>query len=61
MAFAQPAGFDSKASAADASTGASPMQGNITPDGALAEDPSNVEALLQAGFGGGVVFSEVEE
>ena len=61
VAFAQPAGFDSKASAADASTGASPMQGNITPDGALAEDPSNVEALLQAGFGGGVVFSEVEE
>ena len=45
----------------DAATSASPIEPNLTPDGAFAEDPSNVEALLQAGFGGGVVFSEIEE
>ena len=45
----------------DAMTNASPVVANVTPEGALAEDPSNVEALLQAGFGGGVVFSEVDD
>ena len=43
----------------DVSTAPSPGEPNLSPNGALVEDPSDVEALLQAGFGGGVVFSEV--
>ena len=31
-----------------------------SPDGAIEENPADVEAMLQAGFGGGVIFSEVE-
>ena len=44
----------------DAATSASPAAPNLTPEGAIAEDPADVEAMLQAGFGGGVIFSEVE-
>ena len=45
----------------DLATGASPMEPNLTPEGGLADDAGDVQALLQAGFGGGVVFSEVDE
>ena len=46
---------------ADTATGASPIEPNVTPDGAIAEKPDDLQAMLQAGFGGGVVFSEVDE
>ena len=46
---------------ADTATGASPIEPNLTPDGAIAEKPDDLQAMLQAGFGGGVVFSEVDE
>ena len=46
---------------ADTATGASPIEPNLTPDGAIAETPDAPQAMLQAGFGGGVVFSEVDE
>ena len=46
---------------ADTATGASPIEPNLTPEGAIAEKPDDIQAMLQAGFGGGVVFSEVDE
>ena len=46
---------------ADTATGASPIEANLTPEGAIAEKPDDIQAMLQAGFGGGVVFSEVDE
>ena len=45
----------------DALTAASPAEPRLTPDGALADNAEELQAMLQAGFGGGVVFSEVEE
>ena len=45
----------------DASTAASPAEPRLTPEGALADNAEDLQAMLQAGFGGGVVFSEVEE
>ena len=65
----QPEGAGSPASGAgglsapafDAQASASPAAPNVTPDGGIAEDPADVEALLQAGFGGGVIFSEVSD
>ena len=47
-----------KASDAPAST--PPAQSSAIPDGAQAKGATAVEALLQAGFGGGVIFSEVD-
>ncbi len=46
---------------ADTATSASPIEPNLTPEGAIAEKPDDIQAMLQAGFGGGVVFSEVDE
>ena len=45
----------------DAVTSPSPAQSSLRPDGSTAEDPSDVQALLQEGFGGGVVFTEVDD
>ena len=45
----------------DSRTEASPADVGLTPEGNRVEDSADVQALLQAGFGGGVVFSEVEE
>ena len=45
----------------DESTGASPIEHGLMPDGSFAEDPADLQALLREGFGGGVVFSEIEE
>ncbi len=45
----------------DATTTPSRIEPNLTPDGAIAEDPASIEAMLQAGFGGEVIFREVDE
>ena len=54
------AGYGQADMAPDITTNASPAAPNLTPDGTVAENPADVEAMLQAGFGGGVIFSETE-
>ena len=46
---------------ADAGTNASPASDNQGPTGALEEDPADLQAMLQASFGSGVVLSETDE
>ena len=48
-------------SAANADVSVAPSNGTAVQAGAAAEAQPDVEALLQAGFGGGVVFSEIED
>ena len=46
---------------ADAGTAPSPANTAQAPDGAVEDDPAAIQAMLQASFGGGVVFSETVE
>ena len=45
----------------DAGTNASPIEPNIGPTGQIEEDPAALQAMLQASFGDGVVFSEAND
>ena len=47
--------------AADADTSPSPTTAGIDSNGAVSEDPAALQAMFQASFGDGVVFSETDE
>ena len=50
----------SDAPASNPSASVPPAQSSAAPNEAQTKEPTDVEALLQAGFGGGVIFSEVD-
>ncbi len=45
----------------DATTAASSIEPNLTPEGSVVENRDDVQSMLQAGFGAGVVFREVND